>query len=248
MLIKNLLITDIDGVMHRGSLPAKWHNIVVKLLSQENDLDYKKYLSVRRLYRQGLATSKDHSSSFLNSWMKIIKNLPLSIVYNAIEELMITEGFDNFIFPRELITLAKKKGYFTLGISRCPQIILDVYNYKFGGLDLVIGSSLVVEDLYLTGETSNSQIFHDKKSILEDFFVDRNITPSNKSICIGDTSKDIEWMEIIPNQIVFNADTELILYANEKAWLEVHEHKDIVRCFQFPNIISPKELAYYLLT
>ena len=245
---QKVFVVDIDGVLHRGSLPAKWHKATVEKLCLQDET-YRKYCETRRLYRQGKASPQDHTKSFVASWNKVILNVDYTTANKVSTNLISDEGWDNFIFPSNLVRLAKEQGFLTIALSRCPTFILDLYNEIFG-FDLLIGASWVSYQGCFTGEVANPKIFENKKSVLIEALEKMDVSIDlSKSFGIGDTGNDAEWLSLLAFKIAFNPDASLLSHAkkSKNSYIIVHECKDVVFCPSYPDIFHPKKLAESLL-
>lgn len=241
---KRVLVVDIDGVLHRGSLPAKWHERAVKSLELEDET-YNTYRETRKEYRQGRCSSQSHGTSFVNSWIKAIVGMDYSKAIQIATELVKNEGFDNFIFTSNLVRIAKTNQVTTVAISRCPVFILNEYNKLFQ-FDYVIGADWDVSSGHFSGIVHNPGIFDDKRGQLERCFQEHvHSVDFENSIGIGDTQGDVEWLDLFGLRIAFNPDGPLLIHArnNPQSYMVVHEHKDIVICPQYEDVISPQILA-----
>lgn len=245
---QRVLVVDIDGVLHRGSLPAKWHERVVTSLGLQSEA-YVKYTQARKKYRQGLCTAQEHTARFVDSWMAAITQLSYSEALAVSEELIRDEGFDNFIFPSNLVKQARLNHMSIIALSRCPTFILEVYNALFQ-FDHIIGANWEVSDGSFSGLVLNPDILDDKRHQLT-ACLQKNLvsTDFENSIGIGDTKNDAGWLDLFGHRIAFNPDEGLLVYArsNPQAYMVVHEHKDVAICPQFEDIVSPQLLAKYYL-
>lgn len=248
MAAKKVLVVDIDGVLHRGSLPAKWHERVVESLGLQDEA-YIAYRETRKRYRQGMSSSQEHTARFVDSWMKIITGMSYSHAIRIAEKLIQDEGFDNFIFPSNLVRLAVRNQFAVIALSRCPAFILEIYSKMFH-FDHILGAEWAVSDGGFTGIVSNPGIFDDKKNqLMECFQRQTHQIDFENSIGIGDAQKDAEWMDLFGHRIAFNPDALLLDHArsNPSSYLVVHEHKDIVICPQREDVTSPQALAQYCM-
>ena len=242
------MILDVDGTLHRGSLPAKWHEKMMTRMNRRNEA-YNKYCAVRTSYRQGIASSDDHKQAFIQSWLDCIVHTQIDTAIEVGEEVIQEEGLNNFIFTTHLVRSARASGFKVIALSSCPQFLLDIFNTNIG-MDYCLGARWEFDRTtnLFTGKVSNPDIFQSRGTLFQRAISDifRGVTVDlGRSFGIGDTLNDVSWLDQLGSCIAFNPDKPLTGYARKHSYKYsiITEHKDVVMDASFPEILCPIELA-----
>lgn len=203
-----------------------------------------------QLYLDGYVSPKSHKEvdEQLKLWHnrhpKIqFQDFEATLVKNSIKEFKgislvdfdqaCLKTFNNYkdrshVFTKKLINELKAKNYFLICISGSPENIIKlIANYY--GFDQYSASKYSVSEGKLTGGIKviyGSEKLISLKKIIQEFNL--NDEPDSLSLAVGDTLGDVEILQHVKKQIVFNPSSDLYEVAKNNGWEIVIERKNVI--------------------
>lgn len=217
---------DIDGTVFRSSLLIELvEKLIVKgVFPQDAKEAYtKKYLAWKD--REG--TYEEYIGAVVFSYVEHIKGLHYGEVADIAKMVVAEQGKHVYTYTRDLIASLRRDNYFIVAISQSPKTIVDEFCRELG-FDKVYGRIYEIgpQDRF-TGERIDEHLVGNKALLVERVLEKENVTIVD-SVGVGDTSSDIQLLEVVHNPICFNPDRALFEYAKIKDWKIVVERKDVV--------------------
>jgi len=142
----------------------------------------------------------------------------------AVERVIHNHKDNVYVYTRELAKKLKADGYVLIAISGSQQEVVEPFaeHYDF---DHAIGQRYERGEEYLLGVERKTH--KGKGKFLKDI-VEREGLTFDGSIAVGDTSGDIEMLELVDSPIAFNPEQRLYSLAKEKGWKIVLERKNMM--------------------
>lgn len=225
MTNKPIAVFDIDGTLFRWQL---FHELVFKL-SEKGYLppDVSESLNIAFKDWRGLKASwADYEDKVVSAIENNITNISPKDFENAAQEVVEASGHKVYAYTANLALNLKNKGYYLLAITGSNQEIAEIFANKHG-FDDCIGA---LQNRNHKGEfdgTYARSTYNQKGKILLDY-VNSNKLTLKGSYAVGDSSGDIDTLNLVDNPIAFNPSQELLEAAMQHGWPIVIERKNIV--------------------
>lgn len=130
-------------------------------------------------------------------------------------------------FTRDLMRQLKRDGYYLIAISHSPKVLLDTVCRNMG-FDKIYGKLLEMGPTErLTGVVVDEHIISNKANIVRRA-VDREKLTLVGSVGVGDTERDIPFLELLERPICFNPNARLYSWARRTGAQIVVERKDMI--------------------
>jgi HAD superfamily hydrolase (TIGR01490 family) len=216
---------DIDGTLIRWQL----YHAIADALAKHGYISTEAYAAIRDA-RMGWKTRR-HAESFREYELDLVKlfnqilaNLSYTHFMEAAEDVFEEYKDQIYTYTRDLIKRLKKDGYLLFAISGSQIEVLQLMaeHYRF---DDFVGSTFVHKNDRFTGETVSP--YGRKDEVLKELAAKHGATFSG-SIAVGDSTSDIQMLEIVENPIVFNPERRLFEHARKKGWKIVVERKNLI--------------------
>jgi HAD superfamily hydrolase (TIGR01490 family) len=221
---KKLAVFDIDGTLFRWQL---FHELVFEIKNQgllpiheAHKLD-QAFIDWRALK----ASWSDYEEKVVEAIQNNIKNINPDKFESAAQAVFNKSGHKVYNYTSKLAKQLKSDGYFLLAITGSQQEIAELFAKKYG-FDECIGA---VHRRTADGKFDGSyeRFVVDKKGKLLSEFAEANGFAFKDSYAIGDSSGDIEMLELVDHPIAFNPNETLLKTAMQKGWPVVIERKNI---------------------
>lgn len=150
-------------------------------------------------------------------------------IINAIVQTSLT---NTYVYTRELIQTLKANNFFLIAISGSELKAVGALAQALG-FDVWAGEVIYEQkDGRLTGKVNS--LDRPKTDLLQSIIQKYKLkTPG--SLAVGDTSSDIDVLELVDIPIVFNPNQALFSVAQQNGWMIIVERKDMVYRFEFEN-------------
>ena len=159
----------------------------------------------------------------------MFKNLRKGIdteVYDKIIELSTKHALaDTYLYTRELLQSLKNNNFFLIAVSNSEMKLVGSIA-KSLGFDAWIGKYSFVENKkkldgkYDILKQTNVEVIN---NLIQKFGLE-----TKASTAVGSTISDLEFLNLVETQIVFNPSQTLFKEARSKGWMVVLERKDMI--------------------
>lgn len=231
---------DIDGTIFRSSLTIALINGLVddgvfpKKARREVEKDYLAWLDRKGTYEQYL-------TQVVDIYYRYIGGCRVHEVDRTVKKIMAREKDRVYVFTRDLVKKLKREGYVLIAISGSPLYIVSHFA-RYMGFEAYYGSELLIKDGVFVGKESNSDVFKNKRKVLEQFL---SAVPFRvdlkKSVAVGDSPSDISILQMVGQPITFNPDNILARHATKNGWKIVVERKNVIYDIRLHRFLNGKE-------
>lgn len=224
---KQFAVFDIDGTIARNALLQ----LMVRELVARGKLGIGPGREIEVLlhdYRQRIAD--DEFGGYMKKAVDILfgslpEGLRMDDYKEIIDAIVKTSLSNTYVYTRELVQTLKRNNFFLISISGSEVQAVGTLSQAMG-FDAWVGKVRYVENNNrLTGEVKTLR--EPKSVILNDIVHKYNLNPKG-SLAVGDTSSDIDILEMVDTPICFNPNQALFKVARERGWMVVIERKDMV--------------------
>ncbi len=216
---------DIDGTIARNSL---FFQIVDELINNNvlkadfrTELDSKYEYYRRRSHKDAF---KEYSQKSVDILMANLVKIPISEYKKAVDIIALKNAEYVYVYTRDLIKKLKAENYFLIALSGSEMYSVQQFTKNFG-FDIAFGEFYHEKNGYFTGKID--QVIHKKDLFLNKFIEEHDLTLEG-SYAVGDSSGDIEMLNIVDNPIAFNPEDTLFSEAKSKNWKIVIERKNVI--------------------
>lgn len=228
---KKLAIFDIDGTLYRWQL---YYEVVFQLL-ENNFFDESQTQKIKKVFHGWQSREVDFhvfESIAIPALESKLSSLTVPVFESIVDDILNDSQHKIYSYTRNLASELKEKGYFLLAISGSMQEIVEPFSKRYG-FDDCIGWLYEKNDHKFTGRTLRQTVGR-KAKILQDYIQLHGMSLTG-SIGIGDSTSDIEMLELVDDPIAFNPNEQLLAAAEENGWKIVIERKNIAYTLQKDN-------------
>ncbi len=219
-------VFDIDGTIFRSSLIIE----LVDALIMEGIFPKSVRKHYAKEYRRWLERKDSYDKYILGvvrAYMENIKGKSQPKIWEISQTVMAFHQNRVYRFTRDLVKELKKKKYFLIAISNSPLDIVQPFAHAMG-FDKVYARVFGVDGRSrFTGKILYFDLISDKAKILKRALLKEDLT-LKKSIGVGDTESDIQFLKVVERPIAFNPNSVLYKYAKRAGWEIAVERKDVV--------------------
>lgn len=223
--MKKFAVFDIDGTLIRWQLYHAIADEFVKL----GYIKPERYQGVKEARmewkrRSGKGGFRSYEKVLIETYESILKDLTLQQFMTAAESVFDEYKDQVYVYPRDLTSSLKKRGYLLFAISGSQiEIVEKIASYY--SFDEWVGTVYQYKDGRYTGQKNIGS--HDKAATLKQMIRRHDVTMRG-SIAIGDSKSDIAMLELVEQPIAFNPEAELFSHAKNSSWKVVIERKNMV--------------------
>jgi len=222
---KKFAAFDMDGTLFRSGL---YREVVYELIDLgalpsefiHNFAD-KEQAWKKRLHGSAFGEFEEAMALAIDEHLPKIK---ISYYELAVERVVEKHRENVYVYTRRLARRLKANGYKLLAISGSQQEIVEPFA-KFYGFDYYIGQRYERGEEYLSGIERKT---HTGKGKYLKQLVEKEDLTFKDSIAVGDTSGDIEMLELVDHPIAFNPEQRLYETAIDNNWKIVIERKNMM--------------------
>ncbi len=218
-------VFDIDGTLFRSGLYREVFfelirmNALPKRLHEQ--LAEKETAWQRRAHGRAFA---EFEQSMAEIFDEELPNLKISDFERAAEKV-IAEHKDNvYVYTRNLVNELKKQGYYLIAISGSQTELLEPFAEHYG-FDHWVGQHYERGTEYFTGHVRKT--YKGKDKFLRKIIDDKKLS-IKESVGVGDSSGDIEMLQMVDRPIAFNPESNLFKVAEKNGWNIVIERKNMI--------------------
>lgn len=224
---KQFAVFDIDGTIARNALLQ----LMVRELVARGKLAIGPGREIEVLlhdYRQRIAD--DEFGGYMKKAVDILfgalpEGLRSDDYHEIIDAIVKTSLSNTYVYTRELVQTLRRNNFFLISISGSEVQAVGTLSRALG-FDAWVGKVRYAEENNrLSGEVKTLR--EPKSVILNNIIQKYNLNPKG-SLAVGDTSSDIDILEMVENPICFNPNQALFKTARERGWMVVIERKDMV--------------------
>lgn len=219
-------VFDIDGTIFRSSLLIELVEAFIAngLFPASARTLYKRE---QQLWLDRKGTYEDYINKVVAVFRTKLKGVRYSDFESVAEAVIDVKRDRVYRFTRDLVKELKRKGYFLLGISHSPKLILEPF-CKSLGFHKVYGFMYELgPDDRFTGDVEELHLMGNKALILKRA-LDKEPITLERSVGVGDTESDIGFLEMVARPICFNPNDRLYKYGKRMQWEVVVERKDVI--------------------
>jgi HAD superfamily hydrolase (TIGR01490 family) len=224
---RKFAVFDIDGTLFRNAL---FHNLM-RQLRRNGIIDDAEFIEADELWqkhkqRQDLRGYHAWSDNNVKIFERNLTKLSKQQLTTAYQHVFEQNKDYTYCYTKNLLKNLKTKGYYLITISGSLQELLDPFA-TYHGFDLAIGEINEVDSRGVYTGKNIRKTYKDKHVFLEQLIKEHNLTLEG-SVGIGDTTGDIELLDMVEHPIAFNPNIDLLDYAKEKGWKVVVERKNVI--------------------
>lgn len=223
---KPIAVFDIDGTIFRSSLIVELTDALVmegvfpKSARKRYAKEYSRWLERKDSYEKYIA-------GVVRAYVKNIRGVSQPKIWEVSSRVMAFHQNRVYRFTRDLVKELKKKKYFLIAISNSPLDIVQPFARSIG-FDKVYGRVYEIDGRSrFTGKIVFLDLISDKAKILKRAMLKEGLT-LKKSIGVGDTESDIQFLKMVERPIAFNPNAALYKYAKRAGWEIAVERKDVI--------------------
>jgi len=222
---KKFAAFDMDGTLFRSGL---FREVILELVELEalpetflTSLADKEQAWKKRTHGSAFGEFEEAMAMAMDEHLPQIK---ISYFELAVERVVHSHKDNVYVYTRELAKRLKSEGYTLIAISGSQEEVVEPFaqHYDF---DHVIGQRYERGDEYLAGIERKTHT--GKGKFLKKLIAEHDLTLEG-SVAIGDTSGDIEMLELVERPIAFNPEQNLYQIAIENGWKIVIERKNMM--------------------
>jgi phosphoserine phosphatase len=219
-----IAIFDLDFVLFR---PSFYSSLIQTFTSNEFpqknvSVDNEHFI---KAWSEGKISYQEYVTMITKLYIENIKTSRMNDLKNAI--VPIIQDKKNFYnYPYALVNLLRKQGYYILGYSNLPNFVVTPFS-KYYGFHISVANNLKTNKS-ISPETpaENASLQKDRmRDYLKNFSA---VFSLQNSIAVAGTKNGISILEMVGRPIAFNSDTELAMYAKNKAWDTIFENYNLL--------------------
>jgi HAD superfamily hydrolase (TIGR01490 family) len=235
---RKFAVFDIDGTLIRWQL----YHAIADALAKKSYISTEAYAAIRDARmkwknRRHTESFREYELDLVNLFNEILADLSYTHFEEAAEDVYEEYRDQVYTYTRDLIKKLKKEGFLLFAISGSQTEILQLMA-KHYGFDDFVGSTFLHKNDRFTGESVSP--YGRKDEVLRQMVAKHGATFSG-SIAVGDSTSDIQMLEIVENPIVFNPERRLFDHASDKSWKVVIERKNII--YELEKVNGKYQLA-----
>src|SRR3989344_574792 len=223
---QKVAIFDVDGTIFRSSMVIELveglieEGVFSRKIAKEYELEYQKWFEREGGYEA-------YIKAVVKAFMKNIKGVYYGDFSDVAKKVVKREQKRVYRYTRDLVEDLEKKDYFLLAISESPKTVLEGF-CKGMGFDKVYGRMYEIgpQDSF-TGAITDEHLIMNKANIVRRALEKEHLTLKG-SIGVGDTERDIPFLELVEKAICFNPNSNLYTHARRMGWDIVVERKDVI--------------------
>lgn len=236
---KKLAIFDLDGTFYRDSLFIA----ITKAMCAEDEAGGfpKRRYSSRKLIQEAEKAWRDRETDY-GSYIRVVVEVFSNNIKGAEKEQVISKAKavmrqmnqQVHIFTRELFNICRES-YYTIAITGSQIEIVEAFK-KYWPFDYVLSTVFEVDrDSRYTGKVIKEAVVDKQRSLLELIVGDKSLLKD--SIGIGDSNKDVAFLEMVDKPICFNPNHVFAEQALERGWPVVVERKNVIWIIQKNKVL-----------
>ncbi len=223
--MKKIAVFDLDGTVYVHTWSFEIAKAIVstfKLTDEQDRIDAATKIAKTR------ATTESYwiyNATMLTILERVLPKVSPDQLKGIVEQILNEKGSSCYAYSIKLIEEMKAEGRELIAISGSIKDIVEPFAHSLG-FDVVISSELEIKDGAYTGKRA-TQTKSDKHKILQNIVSEHGLTFED-SVGMGDTHRDISFLEILENPIAFNPNAALFDEASKRGWKIVIERKNMI--------------------
>jgi len=224
---KPIAVFDIDGTIFRSSLLIQLNDRLVrnKVFPEKAT---KQITAAWERWADRTGSYNDYLDWIIKVYLNDIRGAKVADIKLASRQLLSEQKLRVYVYTRDLIKKIRKTHHL-VAISFSPYEAVKEFN-KYYNFDIISGTIYEHEGGMYSGKIKDAELM-DKKLILQKLVTEHGLS-LHRSVGIGDTESDIEFLKLVDNPIAFNPNKKLYNYARKHGWEIVVERKDVVHLIQ----------------
>lgn len=206
-------IFDFDGVFTRESSGHMFRKHLTEkgLFEKES---FEKCNEFIKLYRNDEMSYNQVNDKVSHLWLEGIKGEKISVYRKEGKEFLQKFDYENEV-GREVVEHFNQRGYKTFILSSSPIEVIELVAKELGADRAVAGKSEVKDGVY-TGEFELDL----SQRLSKENYIRKNMSDLERPVSygFGDSTQDLEFLELLGNPVVINPSRELKKKLEERSW------------------------------
>lgn len=223
MINKPIAVFDIDGTIFRSSLLIELNEKLVR----KGIFPATAEATVRRVRGAWLNRHGSYDAyirTIIRLYHRDLKGRHVREIRQAARELLREQQHRVYIFTRDLVERLRKTHRLVI-ISYSPREVVEEFK-RVWRFDFTSGMPYAVRNQRYTGGLEPGFV-QNKKIILQTLVAQHGLT-LQRSVGVGDTESDIDFLSLVRHPIAFNPNTKLYATARRRGWRIMVERKDVI--------------------
>lgn len=223
--MKKIAVFDLDGTVYTHTWTFEVAKAIVHVLNLSEEQE--KIDKASRVANERASTESYwvYNAEMLSVFERVLPRVSPAQLGDIIRDVLEEKGSSCYAYSLDLIRQMKSDGRELIAISGSINDIVEPFA-KSLGFDIIIASGLEMVDGAFTGKRA-TQTKTGKDTILRNLVEERGLTLDD-SIGVGDTHRDISFLQIIEHPIAFNPNAALYDEASVRGWRIVIERKNMI--------------------